>query len=114
MLLVNEGSRSGKELLAQGFKDHDIGPVVGSTTAGAVVAGRPFRLSNDDLLYVAVADVEVNGKRIEGVGVTPDVEVPFDVRDAGGRDPQLERALDIAASIHSRNEATGTKMSVEP
>ena len=36
-MLVNGGSRSGKEVLAYGFRKHGIGPVVGSRTAGAVV-----------------------------------------------------------------------------
>jgi carboxyl-terminal processing protease len=31
------------------------------------------------------------------VGVTPDVEVPFDLRYAAGADPQLEKALEVAA-----------------
>jgi carboxyl-terminal processing protease len=45
------------------------------------------------LLYGAVM-VVVDGKRLEGVGVEPDIEVPFDIRFAGGRDIQLERAKD--------------------
>ena len=32
--------------------------------------------------------------RLEGVGVTPDVTVPFDIRYAAGRDPQRDAALD--------------------
>ena len=41
VLLVDGGSRSGKEILAWGFKRYDIGPVVGTRTAGAVVGGSP-------------------------------------------------------------------------
>ncbi|MCG8362473.1 MAG: S41 family peptidase [Pseudanabaenales cyanobacterium] len=37
VMLVNEGSRSGKEVHAYGFRKHGIGPVVGARTAGAVV-----------------------------------------------------------------------------
>ena len=40
------------------------------------------------------AMVAVDGKRLEGVGVEPDVKVPFDIRFAGGKDVQLERAKD--------------------
>ena len=36
----------------------------------------------------------VDGKRLEGIGVEPDIEVPFDIRFAGGRDVQLEQAKD--------------------
>lgn len=97
VLLVNEGSRSAKEILAYGFQEFDIGPVVGNKTAGAVVAGRPFLMKEGSLLYVAVADVYVNGSdRLEGVGVTPDIVVPFNLPYAAGADPQLERAIAIA------------------
>jgi carboxyl-terminal processing protease len=41
-LLVNERSTSGKELFTYGFKKLTIGPIIGSQTAGAVVAGRIF------------------------------------------------------------------------
>ena len=38
--------------------------------------------------------VVVDGKHLEGTGVEPDIEVPFDIRFAAGRDVQLERAKD--------------------
>lgn len=97
VMLVNEGSRSAKEILAYGFQEYDIGTVVGSPTAGAVVAGRPFLMPDGSLLYVAVADVYVDKTaRLEGVGVTPDVVVSFPIAYAQGQDPQKERAIAIA------------------
>jgi len=97
VMLVNEGSRSAKELLAFGFQQYDIGPVVGSKTAGAVVAGRPFLMQDGSLLYLAVADVYVNGgQRLEGKGVTPDIVVPSPLEYAQGVDPQKERAIKVA------------------
>lgn len=74
-LITNDGSTSGKELLTFGFKKLQLGKVFGETTAGAVLAGRIFLLSNDDALYLAVCDLNVDGQRLEGVGVPPDVEV---------------------------------------
>lgn len=99
VLLVDEGSRSGKELLAYGFRALGIGPVVGETTAGAVVSGMLNVLSDGSLLYVAVADVAVAGERLEGRGVAPDIAVPFDPAYAAGADPQLERAVEVAADL---------------
>jgi carboxyl-terminal processing protease len=97
VMLVNEGSRSAKEILAFGFQQYDIGPVVGSKTAGAVVAGRPFLMQDGSLLYLAVANVFVNGEhRLEGEGVTPDIVVPFPLEYAQGADPQKERAIEVA------------------
>jgi len=99
VMLIDAGSRSGKEILAYGFKTYGVGPLVGERTSGAVVGGRLFPLSNGDGLYLAVMDVRVDGRRLEGVGVAPDVEVAFDRRYAGGKDPQIERAVEVAARI---------------
>ena len=95
VMLVNNGSRSGKEILAYGFKQYKIGQVIGTKTAGAVVGGRPFLLQDGNLLYLAVVDVFVNGERLEGKGVTPDIEVPFQLEYAQGKDPQKERAVEV-------------------
>lgn len=94
VMLVNGGTRSGKEMLAYGFKKYGVGEVIGTRTAGAVLAGRAFLLSDGSLLLLAVADVLVDGQRLEGLGVTPTIEVPFVVEYAQGKDHQLERALE--------------------
>ncbi len=99
VLLVNEGARSGKELIAHGFRALSLGPIVGETTAGAVVGGRLNVLSDGSLLYVAVVDVLVDGVRLEGKGVEPDIAVPFDPVFAAGADPQLDRAVAEAARL---------------
>ncbi|MBW4574741.1 MAG: S41 family peptidase [Aphanothece sp. CMT-3BRIN-NPC111] len=97
VMLVNEGSRSAKEILAYSFQQYDIGPVVGAKTAGAVVAGTAFLMPDGSLLYLAVADVYVDGnQRLEGKGVIPDVMIPFSLEYARGADPQKERGLEVA------------------
>jgi carboxyl-terminal processing protease len=97
VLLVDGGTRSGKEVVADAVKRHHLGTLVGERTAGAVVAGRPFLLSDGSLLYLAVSDVLVDGEHLEGNGVLPDVPVAADLPYAEGRDPQLQRALEVAA-----------------
>jgi carboxyl-terminal processing protease len=94
-LLINGGSRSGKEVLAYGFKKYGIGEVIGTRTAGALLAGRAFLLKDDSLLLLAVADVTVDGERLERVGVAPTIEVPFALEYAGGKDPQLDKAVEV-------------------
>lgn len=42
--------------------------------------------------------MRIDGERLEGVGVQPDVAVPVPLPYADGADPQLERALDMAIS----------------
>ncbi len=94
-MLVNERSRSGKEVLAFGFKKYQLGELVGARTTGAVLAATAFLMGNGDLLVLAVDDVQVDNERLEGVGVEPTVPVPFDNSYAGGRDPQLDRAVEL-------------------
>lgn len=105
VMVVNEESRSAKEILAFGFQQYKIGTVVGTKTPGAVVAGRPFLMSDGSVLYVAIADVLVDGTRLEGVGVTPDVTVPFSLEYAQGDDPQKQRAIEIAVMSASKMNA---------
>jgi carboxyl-terminal processing protease len=95
--LINEGTRSGKEVLAYGFKEYRLGELVGHRTEGAVLAATAFLIGDDGLLLLAVEDVLVDGQRLEGVGVTPTIEVPFDSRYASGSDPQLDRAVQVLA-----------------
>ena len=97
VLLVNGNSRSGKELVAHAMKRHGLATLVGERTAGAVLAGTPLRLSNGDLLYLAVEDIEVDGTRLEGLGVPVDVEVADTLPFAAGKDAQLDKALEVAA-----------------
>jgi carboxyl-terminal processing protease len=94
-MLVNGGTRSGKEILAYGFKEYGVGEVIGSRTAGAVLAGRAYLLSDDSLVLVAVANVLVDGRRLEGVGVMPTISVAFPLPYAQGQDPQLDRAVEV-------------------
>ncbi len=100
-LLVNGRSTSGKELFAHGFKKLKLGKVFGETTAGAVVAGRIFRLSNGDALYLAVSDVRIDEKRLEGIGVEPDIKVERPLKNAASNDGQLEAALEYLERLGS-------------
>lgn len=92
VLLTNERVRSGKELLAYGFKKYHIGAVIGTNTAGAVTAGRIFFLPDNSMLYLAVSMVTVDGEVLEGQGVKPDIRVEDD--PATSMDEQLQGAIE--------------------
>lgn len=93
LMLVNHTVRSGKEILVYGLKHYQLGTVLGETTAGAVLGGCVFVLSNGDLLLLAGVDARVNGETLEGVGVEPHIKVPRDIRYCQGTDIQLEQAI---------------------
>lgn len=94
VVLINNGSRSGKEVLAYLFKKTKRGVLVGERTAGFVTGGRKKDISSESFLYYGAFDMLIDGKHLEGVGVEPDIEVPFDIRFAAGKDIQLKRAKD--------------------
>ena len=93
-MLINGGTRSGKEVLAYGFKKYRLGELIGTRTEGAVLAATAF-LIGSGLLLLAVEDVRVDGERLEGVGVTPTIEVHAGAASAGSDDPQLSRAVAV-------------------
>jgi len=92
-MLVNGGTRSGKEVLAYGFKKYRLGEVIGTRTEGAVLAATAF-LIGSGLLLLAVEDVLVDGERLEGVGVAPTIEV----ESSGTDDRQIDRAVAVLSA----------------
>jgi carboxyl-terminal processing protease len=93
VFLVNKTTRSGKEILAFGARKYNLATVIGERTAGAVSAGQLFPLSNSDFLYLAVRSSLIDGVKLEGVGVSPDIEAPMEIRYCKGKDFQLDLAV---------------------
>jgi len=93
--LIDEGSRSAKEIFAYQWKKDDMGPLVGRRTAGAVLGCSFERMKDGSMLLIPVTDVGnlSGGEKLEGKGVAPDVEVPGDYRYCGGKDPILEQGV---------------------
>ena len=87
-MLINGGTRGGKEVLAYGFKKYRLGELIGTRTEGAVLAATAF-LIGSGLRLLAVEDVRVDGERLEGVGVTPTIEVHAGAASAGSDDPAV-------------------------
>lgn len=104
-MLIDRGSRSGKEVLAYAFREHHVGVLVGEQTGGAVLAGALRPLVDGSLLYLASGDVRVDGTRLEGVGVAPDVYASRNLPYARGKDEQIDAAVEIL----SREVAEGRR-----
>lgn len=97
--IINNGSRSGKELLAFSLKTTGRAKLVGGTTAGAVLGGRLFPINDRASLYLAIFDGTIGGVRIEGVGVSPDVEVLNTDHSQAGADKQFRTALIVLGKM---------------
>ena len=104
VVLIDYGTRSGKELVAAIIKHDHLATLVGSHTAGAFLGASPVRLfHNKYLVEVAVGHYVPPGiGEIEGVGVQPDVAVPPCTRFCRGSDPQLTAALQLVRRYLSR------------
>jgi C-terminal processing protease CtpA/Prc len=103
--IIDQGTRSGLEVFAYALKTNNV-PLVGSRTAGALLAGRAYLLPDDSLLELAVTDAIIGDNvRLEGRGVQPDVPVEFSLPYAAGGDPQREAAIDEMQRILARSEA---------
>ena len=96
VVLIGPGSASASEIFAHVLQNQKRATVVGRLSAGAVIVSRFYSLPGGGRLQVPIQDyVGVDGQRLEGRGVTPDVVVPAptvaDWRE--GRDPELAAAL---------------------
>jgi carboxyl-terminal processing protease len=97
VILVNEGSASGAELFAAGMQENGRAAVVGRQTCGCLLASVHHRLRNGGELEISEYNVlTAKGRRLEGIGVTPDVEVQLTIEDLRDRhDATLRQAVAI-------------------
>jgi carboxyl-terminal processing protease len=94
-VLVNGGTASASEIVAGALQDRERAVLIGEGTFGKGSVQLIYELSDNSRLHVTVAKwFTPKGNKIDGVGLTPDIEVLFSEEDhATGRDPQLERAI---------------------
>ncbi|HSP66991.1 MAG TPA: S41 family peptidase [Bryobacteraceae bacterium] len=93
--LVDALSASTSEIFAGGLKDLGRARVFGTRTAAAALPSAFERLPNGDGFQYALANyISQGGQPLEGLGVTPDVEVPL-TRAAllAGHDSVIDAAL---------------------
>ena len=93
-VLIGPASASAAELTAAVLKRRHRAILVGRATNGSVLDGKFFPLPDGGQVEVAVDDIEtMDGKRLENVGVTPDIEIyPTLDEIRAGRDMPLEAA----------------------
>jgi carboxyl-terminal processing protease len=81
-LLINEGSASAAEIFAASMQDAKAAVLFGSTTSGKCLPSQFLRLPSGFRLQTIFGDYErENGKRVEHLGVTPDVPVSLKLSD---------------------------------
>ena len=79
VVMVNEWSASGAEILAGALKDYEIGTLVGRTTFGKGVVQDVISLVNGGAVTLTVAGyLTAGGHSIHGKGITPNVTLEID------------------------------------
>jgi tricorn protease len=106
VMLINENAGSGGDLLPWMFSKFKLGKLIGKRTWGGLVGTLGFPVLLDGG-YVSAPNLGIwteDGWIVENVGVPPDTEVeqwPADV--IAGRDPQLEKAIEVIMEELEKN-----------
>ena len=98
VVLVDGGSASASEILAGAIQDLGRGMLVGEPTfgKGSVQNWRPLAGDNGAVRVTIALWYTPNGRSIQDVGLTPDVEVELTEEDMQAeRDPQLDKAVEV-------------------
>jgi tricorn protease len=106
VMIIDETAGSGGDMLPWMFRKFGVGTLVGKRTWGGLVgtAGFPELMDGGSVTAPNLAIWTEEGFIVENVGVPPDIEVeqwPADVID--GRDPQLEKAIEVAMRELEKN-----------
>ena len=92
VVLVNEGSASASEIVAGALQDMKRATIVGAKTFGKGTVQQVLQFTDESSLKMTIAEwFTPNGKKIDGVGVFPDVGVS----EIEGRDAPMLKALEL-------------------
>jgi tricorn protease len=107
VMIIDEGAGSGGDMLPWMFRKNKLGTLVGKRTWGGLVGigGYPSLMDGGSVTAPSMAFWSTErGFEVENEGVAPDVEIeqwPADV--IAGRDPQLEKAIDLVLKELEKN-----------
>lgn len=118
VMLINEYAGSGGDAMPTYFRRAGVGKLIGKRTWGGLVgrAGAPQLMDGGIVTAPSSAVWGPNSRwDAENMGVPPDVEVELDpelVRQ--GKDPQLERAIEVVMAELLKNPVTAPKRPTYP
>ncbi|MFC2155773.1 PDZ domain-containing protein [Acidobacteriota bacterium] len=106
VMLIDETAGSGGDLLPWMFRKFELGKLIGKRTWGGLVGnlGAPGLMDGGFISSPNLGIWTEDGFIVENVGVPPDIEVeqwPADV--IKGRDPQLEKAIEVIMKELKKN-----------
>jgi carboxyl-terminal processing protease len=101
VVLINEGSASGSEILAGALRDNRQISLIGEKSFGKGSVQELESLKGDSSLKITIAKwLTPKGDSITDVGLEPDIEIKITSEDYDqGKDPQLDKAIEIIKEI---------------
>jgi len=100
VVLINQGSASGSEILAGALRDVRGVKLVGEQSFGKGSVQTLKELEEGSLKVTVAKWLTPNGTLIEKEGLKPDVEIELTEKDFDeGKDPQLDKAIEIIKEI---------------
>jgi carboxyl-terminal processing protease len=101
VVLVNQGTASGAEILAGALRDNKNVLLIGEKTFGKGSVQTLEKLSNNSSLKITIAKwLTPKGEMINEKGLEPDIKIKMSEEDyKQGKDPQLEKALEILKNL---------------
>ena len=101
MILINEGSASGSEILAGALRDNRGIKLIGKDSFGKGSVQELEKLRNGSSLKITVAKwLTPKGQLITDVGLKPDIKMEMTEEDyKEARDPQLEKAIEAIGEM---------------
>jgi len=101
VVLINEGSASGSEILAGALRDNRNIPLIGEKSFGKGSVQELVTLREGSSLKITVAKwLTPDGHLITEIGLEPDNEVKMTIEDyKEDRDPQLNKAIEVLKSL---------------
>jgi tricorn protease len=107
VMIINEYSSSGGDMMPWLFRKAGVGQLVGKRTWGGLVGiyDYPNLIDGGQVSAPRVAFYNLQGQwDVENYGTPPDVEVDLDPKLwRQGKDPQLEKAVEVAMAELKRN-----------
>ena len=102
VILVNQGSASGSEILAAALRDNkeDV-QIVGETTFGKGSVQEPVNLRGGSLLKITIAHwLTPERELIHDIGLEPDIMIKMTEEDyLSGNDLQLDKAIELLTNL---------------
>lgn len=99
VILINKGSASASEIFAGALRDNNNVKIIGEKSFGKGSVQQVFNVDKNMLKLTIAYWLTPKGTKIEGNGITPDIEIKEPSSEEKEKNPELDPILDKAKEI---------------